>query len=329
MELIKNKIAIIVPCFNEQDCIIDFINAINNTVKENTVIKDYEIFFVDDGSSDSTLKIIQDVADKDFGSKIKYISFSRNFGKEAAIFAGLEMSSKYSDCDYFAVMDVDLQDPPNLLPEMLSYLIDHQDYSRIGTKRKDRKGEPAIRSFFANLFYKIMNRFSQVELISGARDYQLMNRKFAEAIISCKEYNRFYKGLSQWVGYKTYWMEFENIKRQKGKTKWSFWGLLKYSIEGIVAFSTVPLKLISIIGLVLSFVSFIALIFIFIRALTIGDPVAGWPSLICILLFLGGLILVSLGIIGIYLEKAYFEIKNRPIYLVDKENVSDAYTLTN
>lgn len=317
----KKSLSIIVPCYNEESCIDPFVQEINAVFDNNSFdfLLDYSIVFVDDGSTDSTLNKIIDISRKN--THIKYISFSRNFGKEAALFAGLRESYNSINSEYYVIMDVDLQDPPCLLPKMIGLLHDDENIERVATRRVNRKGEPPIRSIFARMFYKLMNRFSQVELVDGARDYQLMTKKFVKAMLDCNEYNRFFKGLSQWVGFNTKWLEFENVARKNGETKWSFWGLLKYSIEGIIAYSTWPLKLISVLGILLSFLSIIALIVVFIRALVIGDPVAGWPSLVCILLLIGGLIMTSLGVIGLYFDKAYMEVKNRPIYIVNRTNV--------
>ena len=258
---------------------------------------------------DKTLEILRSFAKKD--KRVRYISFSRNFGKEAAMYAGLENSTG----DYVTLMDADLQDPPALLPEMFD-LIKNEGYDSVGTRRVTRKGEPPIRSFFARCFYKIINKMSKVEMVDGARDYRLMTRQVVDSIISLKEYNRYSKGLFSFVGFETKWLEYENVERVAGETKWSFWKLFKYAIEGIVAFTTAPLTLAALLGLIMCVVSFLAIIFVFVRALIFGDPVSGWPSTICIILFVGGVQLLCMGIMGEYLAKNYLETKKRPIYIV-------------
>lgn len=300
----------IVPCYNEEENIVDIYNEIlknEDYFKQKNI--DVEILYVDDGSKDRTVDEVKELAKKD--SRVHLISFSRNFGKESAIYAGLCESKG----DYVAVMDADLQDPPSLLPEMFNAIFD-EGYDSCATRRVTRKGEPPIRSFFARRFYKLMRKISQTEIMDGARDYRLMNRSMVDAIVSVREYNRFSKGIFGWVGYKTKWLEFENIERRKGETKWSFWSLLKYSIEGIMAFSTVPLSVASFSGFIFCIVAFIALLFVIIRAAIFGDPVDGWPSLASIIIFIGGIQLLCLGILGKYLSKVYLEVKNRPIYLV-------------
>lgn len=302
-----SKISIIVPCYNEKDTIPYFYNEICKVIKIMDYL-DFEVIYIDDGSKDNTLKILRDLSIKD--NKMKYISFSRNFGKEAAIYAGF----KYSKGDYVVIMDADLQDPPKLLPEMFEY-IKSGEYDSVATRRITRKGEPPIRSFFARKFYKLINKISKTEIVDGARDYRLMTRQFVNAILEMKEYNRFSKGLFGWVGFRTKWIEFENIERVAGETKWSFWKLLLYSIEGIIAFSTVPLSIATVLGIIVCIISLILMIFIVIRTLIFGDPVSGWPSMICIILFIGGIQLFCMGIIGQYLAKAYLETKNRPIFI--------------
>lgn len=273
-----------------------------------------EFCFVDDGSKDSTLSILKKLHDKD--PRVHYISFSRNFGKEAGIYAGLELATG----DLVAVMDVDLQDPPFLLIDMLEILNDsEQDYDCVATRRSTRKGEPFLRSCFARLFYKIINKISDVEIIDGARDFRMMKKQVAEAIIKDKEYNRFSKGIYSWVGFKTRWISYENIERSAGTTKWSFWKLFRYSVEGFLAYSTLPLTIVSVIGVVMCGFAFLALLFIVFRAFFIGDPVAGWPSLVSIIIFIGGLILLNLGIVGLYISKIYLETKKRQIYIVKEK----------
>ena len=303
-------ISIVVPCYNEEQSIFPFYNEVVKVLEN--IEEDYEIIFINDGSTDNTLNKIKQL------ENIKYISFSRNFGKEAALYAGLENSKG----DYVVVMDADLQDPPILILEMLE-LIKTNDYDVIGTRRVSRKGEPVIRSTFARLFYKLMNAFSNVELVDGARDYRLMTRQVVDAILRLQEYNRFSKGLFQWVGFKTKWLEYENIERFAGETSWSFWGLLKYSIEGMVSFSTVALSISTILGIVFSIVAFILIIIIILRKFFYSDPVQGWASTICIILLLGGIQLLSIGILGKYLEKTYIEVKQRPIYLIKETNIKE------
>lgn len=303
-----NLITAIVPCYNEQESLKIFYNEINR-VSELMKEAEFEFLFVDDGSRDNTLSIIKELAESD--KRVRFISFSRNFGKEAAIYAGLENAKG----DYVAIMDADLQDPPSLLPEMYKAVTD-EGYDSVATRRVTRKGEPPIRSFFARMFYKIMNKISDTDIVDGARDYRLMNRKFVNSLLSMKEYNRFSKGLFGWVGFKTKWLEFENVERVAGETKWSFWKLFKYSIEGVVAFSTAPLVIASIIGILFCIVAFFFIAVIVIRKLIFDDPVDGWASLVSIILFLGGLQLSCIGILGQYLAKTYLETKNRPIYII-------------
>lgn len=308
------KVSIIVPCYNEAETIPLFFAEISNLQLMVMAYK-LEIIFVNDGSTDLSLNIIKKIAKE--AQNVKYISFSRNFGKEAAIYAGLQ----YSQGEYVAVMDVDLQDPPSLLPEMLQ-LIKDEGYDSVGTRRVTRKGEPPIRSFFARIFYKLINKISKTEIVDGARDYRLMTRKFVDSLLQLKEYNRFSKGLFNWVGYKTKWIEFENIERVAGETKWSFWKLLIYSLEGIIAFSTIPLMISVIIGLMFCFISFFMMVLITVRTLMFGDSVAGWPSMICLILFIGGIQLFCIGILGSYLAKTYMEVKKRPVYICEETNIA-------
>ena len=307
------KISVVVPCYNEEEAIPYFYKEIC-VVEKNMSEFEFEIIFVDDGSKDQTLKIAKGFAEVD--NQIKFISFSRNFGKEAAIYAGISKSTG----DYVVIMDVDLQDPPRLLPEMMK-AIKEEGIDSVATRRVSRKGEPPIRSFFARRFYRIINRISKTEIVDGARDYRLMTRQFANSLLEIKEYNRFSKGLFGWVGYKTKWLEFENVERVAGETKWSFWKLLLYSIEGIVAFSIVPLSIATISGLLFCLLAFLFVIIIFLRALIFQDPVAGWPSLACIILFVGGVQLFCMGILGEYLAKTYLEVKDRPIYICKETNL--------
>ncbi|MDD6101884.1 MAG: glycosyltransferase family 2 protein [Clostridiales bacterium] len=311
-------ISIIVPCYNEEACIDIFYKAIKD-VSSNMLDKygeTMEVIFVNDGSSDRTIELVKELASKD--EMIKYISFSRNFGKEAAIYAGISRSQG----DYVAIMDADLQDPPALLPQMYE-AVKSGEYDSAATRRVTRKGEPPIRSFFARRFYKIMNKMTRTEMVDGARDYRLMNRKFADAILSLGEYNRFSKGLFGWVGFKTKWIEFENVERSAGETKWSFWKLLVYALDGVVAFTTAPLVISVFVGFIFAFAAFVFLAFIVIRKLMFGDPVAGWASTISVILFIGGIQMLFIGIVGEYLSKTYLEVKKRPIYILDETNTEE------
>ena len=308
------KISVIVPCYNEEESMPLFYDEICK-VADSFKHVSFEFIFVNDGSKDRTLEIARDLSKKD--KRVRYISFSRNFGKEAAILAGLE----YSVGDYVAIMDADLQDPPSLLHDMYDG-IKNEGYDCVATRRVSRKGEPPIRSFFAKCYYKLINKISKTEIVDGARDYRLMCRQMVDSILELKEYNRFSKGIFSWVGYNTKWLEYKNVERVAGTTKWSFWKLFLYSLESIVAFSTVPLAIASIMGLLFFLVSVIMIIFIIVKTLTFGDPVAGWPSLVCIIFFVSGVQLFSIGVIGQYLSKLYLEVKKRPIYIV-KETEKD------
>ena len=302
-----NKITVIVPCYNEEQSLHFFYEEMERVAAEMKEVA-FEYLFIDDGSKDKTLECIHELNAKD--EKVHYVSFSRNFGKEAAIYAGLSHASG----DYVAIMDADLQDPPSLLPQMYR-AVTEEGYDSAATRRVTRKGEPPIRSFFARRFYHIMNKISDVELMDGARDYRLMSRAYVDALLAMGEYNRFSKGLFGWVGFKTKWLEFENVERVAGETKWSFWKLFQYSLDGIVAFSSMPLYIASVLGAAMCGVSVIAILFIIIRQLTFGGSVAGWPSMACIVILIGGLQLLSIGILGIYLSKTYLEVKRRPIYI--------------
>ena len=308
------KLSVVVSCFNEEEALALFYKEIN-AVSLKMKYLDFEFIFVDDGSSDNTLKIIKKLRRKD--KRVRYISFSRNFGKEASMYAGLEASKG----DYVTLMDADLQDPPYMLEEMYS-IIKNDEFDCVGTRRVTRKGEPPIRSFFARIFYRIINKISDIEMVDGARDYRLMTRQVVNSIISLKEYNRYSKGLFSFVGYKTRWLEYENVERVAGETKWSFWKLFIYAIDGICAFSTKPLVISVIIGFLFCFISFIMIVFIIIRTLLYGDPVSGWPSMVCIIFMVSGIQLFCMGIMGEYLSKTYLETKNRPIYIV-KESSND------
>ncbi len=308
------KLSVVVSCFNEEEALALFYKEIN-AVSLKMKYLDFEFIFVDDGSSDNTLKIIKKLRRKD--KRVRYISFSRNFGKEASMYAGLEASKG----DYVTLMDADLQDPPYMLEEMYS-IIKNDEFDCVGTRRVTRKGEPLIRSFFARMFYRIINKISDIEMVDGARDYRLMTRQMVNSIISLKEYNRYSKGLFSFVGYKTRWLEYENVERVAGETKWSFWKLFIYAIDGICAFSTKPLVISVIIGFLFCFISFIMIVFIIIRTLLYGDPVSGWPSMVCIIFMVSGIQLFCMGIMGEYLSKTYLETKKRPIYIV-KESSKD------
>ena len=309
----KELISIIVPCYNEEKALPFYYNKIREIMGKMDYV-DFEIIFVNDGSSDNTLEVIKKITIDD--SRMKYITFSRNFGKEGAMYAGFE----YSKGDYIGVMDADLQDPPELLETMYKE-IKNNDYDCVATRRKTRKGEPPIRSFFARMFYKIINKISKTEMVDGARDYRLMTRQMLNAILGMREYNRYSKGLFSFVGFNTKWLEYENIERVAGNTHWSFWKLFKYAIEGITAFSTVPLVLSSIIGILFFFLAMIIIIFIIINTLINGNQTSGWPSTICIIFMVTGIQLFCIGIIGQYLSKVYLEVKNRPIYIVKESNI--------
>ncbi len=312
-EILKeNKLcSIIVPCYNEEEAIPIYYDTMIEEFKKFDDL-DFEFWFIDDGSKDKTLATVKGLQEKD--ERVHFVSFSRNFGKEAGIYAGLE----HAKGDYVVTMDVDLQDPPKLLHDMYA-AVSKEGYDCAATRRVDRKGEPPIRSFFARMFYKLINKISKADIVDGARDYRFMSRPMVDSILSLGEYNRFSKGIFGWVGFDTKWIPFENVERSAGETKWSFWKLFIYSIEGIVAFSTAPLSIASIMGLVCCLLSFVGVIFIFVRALIFGDPVSGWPSTICIVTMLGGIQLLCMGIIGMYLSRTYLETKHRPIYISKEE----------
>lgn len=308
----KKLCSIVVPCYNEEEMVPIFYDTVGKYIKEIPELR-FEYYFIDDGSTDGTLEQIKKLHEQD--PDVHYISFSRNFGKEAGLYAGLENCSG----DYVVTMDVDLQDPPELLRTMYE-TVAKEGYDCAATRRVSRKGEPVIRSFFARRFYKMINRMSQADIVDGARDYRFMTRQMVDSIVSMQEYNRFSKGIFGWVGYKSKWITFENKKRVAGETKWSFWKLFLYAIDGFAAFSTAPLSIASVMGIIFCFLAMIGVVFIFIRALLYGDPVAGWPSLVCIVTLLGGIILLCLGIMGIYLSKTYLETKKRPIYIAKEKN---------
>lgn len=303
------KISLVVPCYNEEETVNLFYDEIQKIKSEFKGVS-FEMIFVNDGSSDKTLEILRKLSSKD---DVRYISFSRNFGKEAAMYAGLEAATG----DYVAIMDADLQDPPALLHEMYE-ILESGEYDSVATRRVSRKGEPIIRSFFARLYYKIINKISKTEIVDGARDFRLMTRQMVNSVLSLKEYNRFSKGIFSWVGYRTKWLEYENTPRVAGETKWSFWKLFLYSLDSIVAFSTVPLSIASVMGILFCFVAFLIIIFIIVRTIMFGDPTSGWPSMVCIMFFIGGVQLLCVGIMGQYLSKAYLEVKRRPIYIISE-----------
>ena len=306
-------LSVIVPCYNEEESVALFYEEL---LKNEPFFQEHqielELLYINDGSRDRTgLEEVKKLHEKD--SRVHLVSFSRNFGKEAAMYAGLE----HSKGDYVVMMDVDLQDPPALLPEMFTHI--WEGYDSVATRRVSRKGEPPVRSFFARMFYRLMKKISKTEIMDGARDYRLMTRQMVDAILSMQEYNRFTKGIFGWVGFNTKWLEFENVERARGETKWNFWKLFLYSLDGITAFSTVPLMLASVVGVLFCLLAFIMIIFIIVRKLIFGDPVSGWPSLVCIILMTSGVQFFCTGILGQYLAKTYMEVKHRPIYLVKEE----------
>lgn len=305
-------LSVVVPCYNEEENIRDFYDELfrnDSFFKEKEL--EVELVYIDDGSKDKTVEEVRKLREQD--ERVHLLSFSRNFGKESAIYAGLQKAKG----DFVVLMDADLQDPPSLLPKMYEYI--EQGYDSVATRRVSRKGEPPIRSFFARMFYRIMNKISKTDIVDGARDYRLMTRQVADAILAMTEYNRFTKGIFGWVGYKTKWLEYENVERRKGETKWSFWKLFLYSMEGIIAFSTVPLTLAAVMGALFCVIAFILIVVIIVKTLMFGDPTSGWPSLACIILFVSGVQLFCLGILGQYLSKTYMEVKKRPIYLVKED----------
>ncbi|HFI2660565.1 TPA: glycosyltransferase family 2 protein [Streptococcus suis] len=305
-------ISVIVPCFNEEEAIPYFYEAMEKVRKD--MGEPFEYIFVNDGSKDGTLKVLRQLAGQD--QAVRYLSFSRNFGKEAALYAGLQAATG----DLVTVMDVDLQDPPEMLIEMKAMLDANADLDCVGTRRVSRDGEPPIRSFFAKLFYKLMNKISQVEVVDGARDFRLMRRHMVDAILSVSEYNRFSKGIFAWVGFETEYLPYKNVERVAGETSWSFWKLLSYSIEGIINFSDTPLNIASYTGFFTFLLSLVLMVFVVFKTLVFGDPTIGWPSTICIILFLGGLQLMTIGILGKYLAKVFLETKKRPVYIVKEKS---------
>lgn len=310
----KSLISVIVPCYNEESGLSVFYTELSNVIN-NIENYSFEIIFIDDGSKDSTIEKILETSEID--PKVKYITFSRNFGKESAMLSGL----RNSNGTFVVIMDADLQHPPKLLYEMISGI--EEGYDSVATRRKNRKGEPVIRSYFSKLFYRIVNKTSKVNITEAATDYRLMNRKMVDAVLEISEYNRFTKGIFEWVGFKTKWIEIDNVERVAGETTWSFGGLFSYAIEGIVSFSVAPLKISTLLGSIISLISFLYALYIVIRTLVFGIDVPGYASLICIVLFLGGLQLISIGIIGEYLSRTYLEVKNRPNYITDKTNIKN------
>lgn len=303
-------ISLIVPCYNEEEALPHFYKEatrVADAMKESHGA-DFEMIFIDDGSKDKTLQVARDLHEQD--ARVRYVSFSRNFGKEAGIYAGLQAAKG----DYIAMLDADLQDPPALLPDMLDAIL-KDGYDCAATRRTTRAGEPPVRSWFAKKFYQIINKMSDTEIMDGARDFRLMTRKMTDAVLSMAEYNRFSKGIFSWVGFKTKWFDYQNVERVAGTTKWNFWGLFKYSIEGIVGFSTTPLLIAAGVGVVFCVLAFIGIAFVAVRALLFGDPTSGWPSMVCIMLLCSGVQLFCTGIVGEYLAKTYLEVKHRPIYI--------------
>lgn len=308
------KLSIIVPCYFEEESVPLFYDAVQRVAPE---LKDVELeyWFINDGSTDGTLAEMRKLQEKD-PQHVHYASFSRNFGKEAALYCGLQQATG----DYIVVMDVDLQDPPEMLPIMLKYLEDpNEDYDCVGTRRLTREGEPPVRSFFARMFYKLINRISDTEIVDGARDYRMMTRQMVDAILSMSEYNRFSKGIFSWVGFNTKYLEYKNRERAAGTTSWNFWKLFQYSIDGIVNFSQAPLDIATFIGALTAFVSLIGILWIITAKIFFGNPTAGWPSMVCIMLFIGGIQLSCLGIVGKYIGKIYAEVKHRPIYILKEK----------
>jgi len=302
----KKRLSVVVPCYNEEEALPIFYEEIKKVSKELKELE-MEFLFIDDGSHDRTLEIIKELRQKD--KKVRYVSFSRNFGKEAGIFAGFQ----HAKGDYIVLMDVDLQDPPHLLPEMYSYI--KEGYDQVATRRSTRKGEPPIRSFFARMFYRLVNRISKTEIVDGARDYRFMTRQMVDSILDMSEVNRFSKGIFGWVGFQTKWLSYENIERSAGETKWSFWKLLVYSLDGITAFSTAPLAIATFVGFLFCLLSFAAIIVIFVRHFMGIEAAFGWASMVTVVAFLGGIQLLCVGILGQYLSKTYLETKRRPVYI--------------
>ncbi len=313
----KKLLSLIIPCYNEEESLPFLFDELTKVAEVLSERYRSEFIFVNDGSKDNTAKVLKHYAAVD--ERVKYITLSRNFGKEPAMYAGF----CNADGDYVAVMDADMQDPPSLLPQMID-IIEQGEYDCVATRRVTRQGEPPVRSFFARLFYKLSNKMSETTIVDGARDFRLMKRQMVKAIVRMSEYNRFSKGIFSWVGFNTYWLQYENVERVAGKTKWSFWKLFLYAIDGFVDFSNAPLAISAIVGIIFTILAFIMVIFIIMRKLIFGDPVEGWPSMVCIIVFIGGIELFCIGIIGEYLSKIYLEVKNRPIYIIGDTNIDDA-----
>lgn len=308
------KLSLIVPCYNEEEVLPLFHQEVTAVLQQ--IAMEYELIFIDDGSSDRTLSLLKEFALRD--SHVTYLSFSRNFGKEAAMYAGFYNSHG----DYTAVMDADMQDPPSLIPQMMK-ILETGEYDSVATRRANREGEPWLRSWFARRFYQVINKVSDADIVDGARDFRLMKREMVEAIISMSEYNRFSKGIFGWVGFKTYWLPYENVERAAGKTKWDFWKLFKYAVDGIINFSQMPLSIASWFGILMTGCSFAFLLFIVVRRVLFGDPVAGWASIICVVTFIGGIQLFCMGIMGQYIAKTYMESKHRPHFIISESNKTD------
>lgn len=312
----KHTVTLIVPCYNEETSLPIFYEAVCDVAEALKEEYDLSLLLVNDGSKDGTLKVMKQLMARD--TRVHYISFSRNFGKEAAMYAGFCNAKG----DYVAVIDSDMQDPPSLLPEMLR-ILKEEEYDSVATRRVTRDGEPPIRSWFARMFYRTINAISEADIVDGARDFRLMKREMVDAIVAMSEYNRFSKGIFGWIGFKTKWLPYKNVERVAGETKWSFWGLFKYSIDGIVNFSQAPLSIASLTGLIFTLIAFFMILFIIVRKIIFGDPVAGWASTICVILFIGGIQLLCMGIIGQYLAKTYLEVKKRPHYIVAQSSDED------
>lgn len=304
-------LSLIIPCFNEQEAVPIFYEKTTEVLR--SMGCEYELLFVNDGSKDGTLSVLKELAGED--EHVTYLSFSRNFGKESAMYAGLCNARG----DFVAVMDADMQDPPSLLPEMMR-ILESGEYDSVATRRADRLGEPPVRSFFARNFYKIINMISDADIVDGARDFRLMKREMVEAIVAMNEYNRFSKGIFGWIGFRTYWLPYENVERVAGTTKWNFWKLFQYAVDGIINFSQAPLSIASWGGMLMTGLSFLMLLLIVVRRLAFGDPVAGWASTVCVIIFIGGIQLFCLGIMGQYVAKIYMEAKRRPHYIISETN---------
>lgn len=305
------KISLLIPCYNEEESVPLFYKEVTKVLKK--IVYEYELLFINDGSTDKTLEVLKKLAEKD--QRVKYLSFSRNFGKEAAMYAGF----CNAEGDYIAVMDADMQDPPCLIPDMIKYL-ESGEYDSVATRRVNRQGEPKIRSWFARKFYKIINHISDSDIVDGARDFRMMRREMVDSIIAMSESNRFSKGIFGWIGFKTYWLPYENVERVAGETKWNFWKLFKYAIDGIINFSEVPLSIASWFGIIMTFIDFIFIVLIIVRKLCFGDPVSGWASTACIIIFVGAIQLFCMGVMGQYIAKTYTEVKKRPHYIISETN---------